>query len=116
MAPVAEQEGDEHEALRAQNAAALQATDKGDFEAARRLFAEVGARAAEAGDRMIVAFVAVNLAGLFIQEGDYAAGIEYGAKAVELFRELGDENGQCSSHRQLGVVLARPRGSRASRE
>ena len=91
---IAEQEGDEHEALRAQNAAALQATDKGDFEAARRLFEEVGARAAEAGDRMILAFVAVNLAGLFIQEGDYAAGIEYGAKAVELFRELGDENGQ----------------------
>ncbi len=90
----AEQEGDEHEALRAQNAAALQATDKGDFETARRQFQEVGARAAELGDRMIVSFVAVNLACLFGRTGDYAAGIEYSARAVELFRELGDENGQ----------------------
>jgi tetratricopeptide (TPR) repeat protein len=90
----AEQEGDAHEALRAQNASALQATDKGDLEAARRKFEEVGARAAELGDRVIVAFVAVNLSGLFSQEGDYASGIEYGARAVELFRELGDESGQ----------------------
>ena len=91
---IAEREGDEHEALRAQNAAALHACDQGNFDQARRLFDAVGTRAAEAGDRMIVAFVTVNLSVLFARAGDYEAGIEYAARAVELFREFGDENGQ----------------------
>jgi len=90
----AQQEGDQHEALRAQNAAALHAQQRGDLAEARRQFEEVGARAAEVGDRVIVAFVAVNLGSLFEREGDYAAGIEYSARAVELFRELGDEGGE----------------------
>ena len=89
----AEQEGDEHEALRAMNAAALQTIDKGDFGGARRQFAEVGKRAVEAGDRMIVAFVTVNLAVLSERAGDFEAGIGYAADAVKLFRENGDESG-----------------------
>jgi predicted ATPase/class 3 adenylate cyclase len=90
---LAEEVGNEHEALRARNAAALHASDRGEFDDARRQFAEVGRRAAEVGDRMIVCFVTVNLAVLCGRAGDYEVGIEYATEAAKLFREFGDENG-----------------------
>jgi len=90
---IAEQERDEHEVLRAMNAAALHATYSGDFDEARRRFTAVGKRAAVAGDSMIMAFVTVNLSVLAWGSGDFNAGIEYAADAAKLFRELGEENG-----------------------
>ena len=50
---IAEQERDEHEVLRAMNAAALHATYSGDFDEARRRFTAVGKRAAVAGPRAV---------------------------------------------------------------
>lgn len=87
---IAEEEGNEHEALRARNAAALNASDKGDFEEARRQFSVVGRRAADAGDQEIVSFVAVNLSVLSERCGEFEAGLEYAAEAAQLFRQSGD--------------------------
>jgi tetratricopeptide (TPR) repeat protein len=41
----------------------------------------------------MVAFTTVNLGLVAQRTGDLQAGIEYGAEAVDLFRELGDEGG-----------------------
>lgn len=90
---IAEQEKDEHEVLRAMNSSAFNAMDRGDFEQARRQFTAVRKRATEADDRMMVAFVTVNLGVLAERSGDYNAGVEQAAEAAKLFREIGDENG-----------------------
>ena len=41
----------------------------------------------------MVAFTTVNLGLVAQRTGDLQAGLEYGAEAVDLFRELGDEGG-----------------------
>jgi predicted ATPase len=113
---IAEQQGDEHEALRALNAAALNATKRGDFDDARRQFTAVERRAAEVGDRMIVAFVTVNLGLVVWQAGDIPASLEYAAKAARLFRELGDEGGVATALGNSGyaaLALSDPAGAAA---
>ena len=95
---IAEQEGNQHEVLRALNSAAANASDRGDFDDARRQFAGLATRAAEVGDKVIVAFVTVNLADIAERTGDFQAGIEYAAEAVELFRELGDTVGEATAY------------------
>jgi predicted ATPase/class 3 adenylate cyclase len=94
---LAEEEGDEHEVLRAMNVAGIQATDKGDFDDARRRLTETARRAAEAGDGMILSFATVNLAGLCESTGEFEAGIEYAAEAARLFREGKDEVGESTA-------------------
>jgi hypothetical protein len=90
---LAEREGDEYQVLRAMNSAALNAGEKGDFDDARAQFAIVAERARKLGARDLVAFVAVNLAGVASMSGDYHSAIEQATEAAELFRENGDEGG-----------------------
>ena len=90
---IAEQEDDERQLLMAMNSAALNAADKRDFDEARAQLVAIRQRAREIGHREMVAFTTVNLGLVAQRTGDLQAGIEYGAEAVDLFRELGDEGG-----------------------
>ena len=85
--------GDEGQLLRAMNSAALDASEQGDLDRARAEFVAIGERAREIGDRMMVAFVTINL-GMVAWEGrDFQTALEYSERAVDLFRELGDLGG-----------------------
>ena len=90
---IAEQDGDERQLLMAMNSAALNATDKGDFDDARAQFVAIRQRAGEIGHREMVAFTTVNLGLVAQRTGDLQAGLEYATEAVDLFRELGDDGG-----------------------
>jgi predicted ATPase len=94
---VAESEGNEYEVVRAMNSAALNAAQQGDFDDARRQFAIVAERAAEIDAHDLEAFVTVNLGELAWLSGDFQTSLEQGLKAVELFRESGDEPGILAS-------------------
>jgi predicted ATPase/class 3 adenylate cyclase len=90
---LAEQEGDESQVLRAMNSAAADAMEKGDFDDARAQFAIVAERAREIGARHLVAPVAVNLAEIARESGDFHTAIEQATEALLLFQENGDEGG-----------------------
>jgi predicted ATPase/class 3 adenylate cyclase len=90
---LAEQAGDENELLRAMNSAALNAGEQGQFDTARAQFIEIESRAREIGDRMLVAFAAINLGEVAWRSRDFQAALDYAGNAVDLFRELRDDGG-----------------------
>jgi non-specific serine/threonine protein kinase len=90
---LAEQAGDEGQVLLAMNSAALNSSEQGDLKTARAELIAIGGRAREIGDLMMVAFSAINLGMVARQAGDIQAALEYSNRAVELFRELGDDGG-----------------------
>jgi predicted ATPase len=94
---LAEEAGDEEEVLRAMNSAALMAAHQGEVESARSQFVAIRERAAETGNRSMVAFATVNLGAVAWEAGDFQSSLEYSAHAAALFRELGDDGGVWTS-------------------
>ena len=90
---LAEQLSDNDSLLWAMNFSAMLAEQGGDLDGAREGFLAARELAAELGDRRKEAATVVNLGVLAIITGDYRAGLEHSAEAVELFRKLEDDTG-----------------------
>jgi tetratricopeptide (TPR) repeat protein len=90
---LAAQEKDEGWLLMAMNSAAFNALGQGDVEGARSQFVAMGKRADEIGNRRMVAFATINLGEVAWRSRDFQSSLEYSARAVELFRKLGDDGG-----------------------
>jgi Tetratricopeptide repeat len=102
--------------LLAMNSAALNASEQGDHETARAQFRVIRERAQEIGERMMVAFATINLGGTAWRAGDFREGLEESQRAVELFREGGDDSGVANALENCGwtsLGLSDPAGAKA---
>jgi predicted ATPase/class 3 adenylate cyclase len=113
---LAEGQGDESEVLLAMNSAALNASEQGDHKTARAQFRVIRERAQEIGKPMMVAFATINLGGTAWRAGDFREGLEESQRAVELFREGGDDSGVANALENCGwtsLGLSDPAGAKA---
>ena len=91
---LAEREGDERQLLLAMNAAALDAGERGELDAAQREFFAIMDRARKIEDPETVALATVNLGVMKERSGDAHGALVYYARALDLFREQGDNGGE----------------------
>jgi predicted ATPase len=94
---LAQEVGDEDQALGAMNSAALNAAEQGDLDRARSELTAIMTRAEETGNDQMVAFATVNLGDVAWRARDFPSSLEYSIAAVELFRERNDDGGVATS-------------------
>jgi predicted ATPase len=102
---IAEKTGDASQVLRAMNSAAMNALDRGDLKEAREQLTAVGQHASSIDDTMMVAFTTINLGEVELRSRDFGSALEYSARAVELFRELGDDGGVATALESCGWAV-----------
>jgi predicted ATPase/class 3 adenylate cyclase len=104
---LAEELGDEHQLLSAMGLEAMLAMEKGDLEDAQTRLLEIRERSRASGHRTIEAVAVTNLTFVAYRTGNYQAGRDHGAEAVELCRELGSEIGMSEALLLCGVCCFR---------
>jgi predicted ATPase len=90
---IAEEEGNEFQVLRAMNAAASNASARGEFNDAEAQFTAIAKKASEIGELGMVAITTVNLGQVAGRSRDFRLALEYARAAADLFRGLDDEYG-----------------------
>jgi predicted ATPase/class 3 adenylate cyclase len=100
---LAEQHGDEHHLLSAMGLEAMLAMQNGDLEDARRRLLEIRERSRAGGHRTIEAVAVTNLTFVAYRTGNYQAGRDHGAEAVEVYRELRSEVGMSEALLMCGL-------------
>ena len=100
---LAVQNGDEHHLLSAMGLEALLAMQNGELEDAETRLLEIQERSRAAGERTIEAIAVTNLTFVAYRTGNYQAGREHGAAAVEVYRELKSEIGMSEALLMCGL-------------
>jgi hypothetical protein len=77
--------------------------EKGDLEDARRRLLEIRERSRAGGHRTIEAVAVTNLTFVAYRTGNYQAGRDHGAEAVEVYRELRSEVGMSEALLMCGL-------------
>jgi predicted ATPase/class 3 adenylate cyclase len=102
---LAEQEGDEPEALNAMiNSAGITGFERGDYANARAQFTAIAERARDIGAGRTYAGAIINLGVLAHRNGDFQIALDHSLTAADLFRELGRDfevasaTGNCGWH------------------
>jgi non-specific serine/threonine protein kinase len=95
---------------------ALCAQHFGDYERAGTLYEDALARLRPTGDKWVIGMALTNVAGLRVQQGQYAVAKVVGAEAIRLNQELSDHRGTAWSLESLAAAeAAQGKTARAAR-